>query len=972
MRKTVQLLTLLLAIIYCTPAHAVVDPYEVMEITPAEGEVTSLQHFTITFADLPVTVNSEAVPTLEKGGGATLEGRMSLDADGKTVIIDFDECCTASGDYFLNIPENSLTVNNQRILPLKLRFNISGDADSFHQQITVTPAEGVMESLQNFTISFPQYIGEVANGSTATLRNAQTGRSYQGVMHDVGYNLLVYFPEEITKPGDYTLTIPAGAVVFYSLDFETQELNFHYNIEGEVDLFYDQITIDPAQGWSIGLQDFTISFPETIDGIASGSKAKLTRGADGATHLAEMTAAGHDVKVHFPEQIVEPGDYTLTIPQSSLIVNALDDEVGELNFYYSIKAQETSGYTVNPPEGELYLLQNFTISYGTPVEVNEDAVATLVNDETGESYDCHLIEIGGNALVYKEYPLSVLGNYTLHVPAACIEILANGTVNSEMTLHYTIIEKQTYVPTVIEDQPEGDLRLYHRSGGVVREVEKQYTVEEGENPYEIVIEQQDGSLSIVFAADNKVYIQRPVSWSYYNGWVEGTLSADGKTITVPMGQYIAYTHSLEMAVQVGMFVYDESQETYVYDPSIEELTYTIHDDGSITQDDTDQNIILGTMNRAFGDQFQYLDYEWLQAGDFGSVYTPATEQPLTPPAGLETEEYILTTANNDGFEWEPYKATVAMGFDGNDVWLQGISKYLPGAWIKGTREGNTITFPNSQLLGSYEVLLYFKATSFNPADGSTTQKDMVLTIEDENTLYTYDYVFITTDKDDLAYINYYQGLTLSKTPDALVEVPEGRKTYDYTFKYKTLGENNALILQQVPVSLSFAGDCVYIKGMCIYQPEAWIQGKWANGQLVLDLPQYVGDYTDDEQGISYPVYLNGFDPDIYLLNRQVTIGYDPQTQVFSGQSTPMGFGINKTGYLNVQDIYEAVLEPVESFLIGDVNDDGHVNISDVTDLINYLLKGNASAINLAAADADGDGNCNISDVTTLINYLLRH
>ncbi|MBQ9577373.1 MAG: hypothetical protein IJV11_10900 [Muribaculaceae bacterium] len=47
-------------------------------------------------------------------------------------------------------------------------------------------------------------------------------------------------------------------------------------------------------------------------------------------------------------------------------------------------------------------------------------------------------------------------------------------------------------------------------------------------------------------------------------------------------------------------------------------------------------------------------------------------------------------------------------------------------------------------------------------------------------------------------------------------------------------------------------------------------------------------------------------------------------------------------------------------------------MSDVTDLINYLLKGNASAINLAAADADGDGNCNISDVTTLINYLLRH
>ena len=59
-----------------------------------------------------------------------------------------------------------------------------------------------------------------------------------------------------------------------------------------------------------------------------------------------------------------------------------------------------------------------------------------------------------------------------------------------------------------------------------------------------------------------------------------------------------------------------------------------------------------------------------------------------------------------------------------------------------------------------------------------------------------------------------------------------------------------------------------------------------------------------------------------------------------------------------------------AFLRGDVNGDGSVNISDVTSLIDYLLSGNASGVNLTSADCSQDGSVNISDVTTLIDYLL--
>lgn len=55
---------------------------------------------------------------------------------------------------------------------------------------------------------------------------------------------------------------------------------------------------------------------------------------------------------------------------------------------------------------------------------------------------------------------------------------------------------------------------------------------------------------------------------------------------------------------------------------------------------------------------------------------------------------------------------------------------------------------------------------------------------------------------------------------------------------------------------------------------------------------------------------------------------------------------------------------------GDVNGDGYVNISDVTTLIDYLLSGDQSDVNLVGANCNYDSKINISDVSTLIDFLL--
>lgn len=55
---------------------------------------------------------------------------------------------------------------------------------------------------------------------------------------------------------------------------------------------------------------------------------------------------------------------------------------------------------------------------------------------------------------------------------------------------------------------------------------------------------------------------------------------------------------------------------------------------------------------------------------------------------------------------------------------------------------------------------------------------------------------------------------------------------------------------------------------------------------------------------------------------------------------------------------------------GDVNDDGYVNINDVTALIDAVLNGNWDGLNYANADCNLDESVNINDVTTLIDYVL--
>jgi len=67
----------------------------------------------------------------------------------------------------------------------------------------------------------------------------------------------------------------------------------------------------------------------------------------------------------------------------------------------------------------------------------------------------------------------------------------------------------------------------------------------------------------------------------------------------------------------------------------------------------------------------------------------------------------------------------------------------------------------------------------------------------------------------------------------------------------------------------------------------------------------------------------------------------------------------------------AQTEVVPTFICGDANGDGNINVADAVFVINYVFKGGAAPSPLAAADANGDGEENVADAVYVINYVFK-
>jgi hypothetical protein len=164
----------------------------------------------------------------------------------------------------------------------------------------------------------------------------------------------------------------------------------------------------------------------------------------------------------------------------------------------------------------------------------------------------------------------------------------------------------------------------------------------------------------------------------------------------------------------------ETSVNYVPDDD-QSLSFTVGEDGTYT---LDIDYTYDVYNRTYPDKilgvYAYAgDAEgWAGNSVMVEKYTPFNDVALTAPEGLETDLWAFTYSG-DGF-------AVNLGFDGDDVWVQGIYPTIHDAWIKGTLKDGKITFASPQYLGSNgSNFCYFMAinASYEPQESITFDYD---------------------------------------------------------------------------------------------------------------------------------------------------------------------------------------------------------------------------------------------------------
>ncbi len=242
----------------------------------------------------------------------------------------------------------------------------------------------------------------------------------------------------------------------------------------------------------------------------------------------------------------------------------------------------------------------------------------------------------------------------------------------------------------------------------------------------------------------------------------------------------------------------------------------------------------------------------------------AEAEVVTPPEG-EVVYYKYSGTAVVSQQATSLNRTVKVIFDGNDVYVQGMTYYVTDAWVKGTIDGETATFATGQYLGDgLGVDLYYVGS-----DGDALT-DVEADYDAETGNFTINsYIFDNAYADDWGYYAYVApSATLEKIEgdvDLPVEVPDGLETAEYnvTGMSYDFDDNDELVSQPVSfnvkagfVMTSATSIDIYVQGLCSYLPEAWVKGTGTmdGSSIKATLPsgQFFGTYDN-----SYDMYFVG-------------------------------------------------------------------------------------------------------------------
>lgn len=366
---------------------------------------------------------------------------------------------------------------------------VSGEAFAVDPTPDVTPTPGEVTSLSEIYILWEQSPlafgeGEVTlsvNGEASTVLDpAFSPGMDMGFIKTPG-NVWIKFDPEITAPGTYTITVPAGYVYVNNAAAYNGEMILEYVIKdngdnpgggsgdepGEIPV----PVINPADGSTVeSISQVTLDWGmEITEGsLGSGwfSSVNVFRDGEYYAYPEAEEIADNKVVLYFDPAIKEAGNYEIVIPEGFVFFPNLGDEVAndEIKIKYTIEggnenpAVGVSPAGVNPADGsELQILSDIVIDWNMRYISLGSGNATITKtggsttDISGMISTANGSPFGGGATATVNFsePFTEEGEYTVVIPAGFFNLSSSMMGGMEGSAEIVLVYKVTGGEVVI-------------------------------------------------------------------------------------------------------------------------------------------------------------------------------------------------------------------------------------------------------------------------------------------------------------------------------------------------------------------------------------------------------------------------------------------------------------------------------------------------------------------------------------------
>ena len=410
---------------------------------------------------------------------------------------------------------------------------------------------------------------------------------------------------------------------------------------------------------------------------------------------------------------------------------------------------------------------------------------------------------------------------------------------------------------------------------------------------------EDAAANVVFGDNNKIYIQDILGWGD-DSYVEGTI--DGDVINMPIPQTVSdygwYSINLYVLEKVD-------EEEYEAVPEIDSVEFTYDSENrsfSLNLPGEDNQYMIG---------YVYTDDEsWTGSGLFTADYRLFDGTINSLPEGVETEEYLI----NDG----EFGHVVNVGFDGDMMYLEGMSVSLPLSVIYAKVDGNTANIAQNQILGS--LWGYFIYTKVLNADFELAADNVEysLIIDRENKVISSadpdNFLVLNGSLDELMYLELYQDFTL-KVQTTFDGVPVDPNSLEYDDYYEDYGMSAFIFA--VP-NLATNGNVLLDENLAY---RIYIDG---------ELYEFDGDDYDGIDGVITEVpfnFDNGYDLYWYSPSMRVIMFYFIGAETFGVQSVYDYEGVVTESQIVTLNIVTGEVTGVDNLISNDIKSVTYYDLS---------------------------------------------